>query len=174
MGAGNTVMADEGIGPRCVEALQEWFDFDEQTTIVDVGTMGLLILDILREHDHVIVIDAAQETGHPAGTVVLYTPEDLAQHQVLHSAHDMRLVDVLKAAKLTGIESKSFVIVGVQIQDMTQWVLELTSAVEAAIPVACACVLQQLRQLDVTFTPKPDAAIPAELYDALKNYSLCS
>jgi len=172
MGAGNTVMADEGVGPRCIEALFEWFEFPEHVALTDVGTTGLSMIDVLREYDHLIVLDAAKDTGHPAGTVILYTPEDLAQHQVLHSAHDMRFVDVLKSAKLMGIELESIVIVGIQIQDMTEWVLDLTEPVASAIPVACALALQQLQELGVTPTPKPDADIPADLWDALENFGL--
>ena len=172
MGAGNTVMADEGIGPRCVEALDEWFDFPENVDVTDVGTTGLAMLDLLREYTHVIVLDAAKDTGHPAGTVVLYTPEDLAAHQVLHSAHDMRLIDVLQSATLIGIELESVVIVGVQIKDMTEWVLKLTAPVQEAIPVACACALQQLQGLGITPTPKLGGSIPDRFWDALENFGL--
>ncbi|MCL2819075.1 MAG: hydrogenase maturation protease [Actinomycetia bacterium] len=171
IGAGNTVMADEGIGPRCLEALQEWFDFADNIELADVGTMGISLLDALRAYSDLIVLDAAIETGHPAGTVILYGPEDLAQHQVLHSAHDMRFVDVLKSAKLMGIELDSVAIVAVQIKDMTQWVMDLSPDVEAAIPIACACAMQLLDAIGGTYTPKPDAGIPPDFYDALKNYT---
>ena len=169
MGAGNTVMADEGIGPRCIEALEAWFTFGDDVDLMDVGTMGLAMLDYLREYTHVVVIDAAKDTGHPAGTVVLYTPEDLAKYQVLHSAHDMRLVDVLKSATLMGIELESVVIVGVQIESMEQWVLGLSPPLEAAIPIACAAALQQLATLDAEFTAKGN--VPAEFWDAYSNYA---
>jgi len=172
LGAGNTVMADEGIGPRCLEALHEWFDFPENVEMVDVGTMGLGILDMLRDYTDVVVLDAAKDTGHPAGTVLLYTPEDLAHRQVLHSAHDMRFVDVLKSAKLMGIELDSVVIVAIQVKDMTEWVLELSPEVESAIPIACACALQQLEVLGITPAQKTDASIDPELWDALENFGL--
>ena len=171
LGAGNTVMADEGIGPRCIEALAMWFDFDDGVDLVDVGTTGLGMLDLLRDYDHLIVIDAAKDTGHPAGTVVLFTPEDLAQHQVLHTAHDMRLIDVLKSARLMGIELDSVIIVAVQVADISEWVLELTESVAEAIPVACAAALQQLEALGAAFTPKPDVVLPTALTDALTNFA---
>jgi len=165
-------MGDEGIGPRCIEALEEWFDFAENVELTDAGTMGLALLDTLREYTDLIVLDAAMETSHPAGTVILYTPDDLARHQVLHSAHDMRFVDVLKSAALMGIELDSVVIVAVQIKDMTQWILELSDEVEEAIPIACACALQQLEGLGASYSPKDDVEIPTELFDALDNYAL--
>jgi len=172
LGAGNTVMADEGIGPRCIEALAAWFDFSEGVDLVDVGTTGLAMLDLLRDYRHLIVIDAAKDTGHPAGTVVLFTPEDLAQHQVLHTAHDMRFVDVLKSAALMGIEPQTVVIVGVQVADISEWVLELSEPLSAAIPVACACALQQLEALGASYSVKQGVTLPDELTDALVNFAL--
>ena len=41
MGAGNTVMGDEGVGPRCVEELMAHFEFPSNVELMDAGTMGL-------------------------------------------------------------------------------------------------------------------------------------
>ena len=170
LGAGNTVMADEGVGPRCIEMLDALFDFSEGVTLVDVGTTGLGMLDLLRDVDHVIVLDAAKDTGHPAGTVVLFTPEDLATHQVLHSAHDMRFIDVLKSATLMGIDLRSVVIVAVQVQDLSEWVLELSPPVQEAVPIACAAALQQLEKLGKTFIVKGEGEVPEPILDALEHF----
>jgi hydrogenase maturation protease len=164
-------MADEGVGPTCLALLGECFDFPEQVELLDVGTTGLAMLSYLKGFDHLIILDAAQETGHPAGTVILFTPEDLVTNQVMHSAHDMRLMDVLQAAIMTGIEMKSTIVVGVQIASLQEWVLELTPAVKAAVPIACAAVLDQLRNLGIEATPKPGVTIDPVLMDALQNYA---
>lgn len=171
MGAGNTIMGDEGIGPRCIEALHEWYVFPEHIDLLDVGTMGLQIIDVMREYDHMIVIDAAIDTGHPAGTVVLYTPEELAANQVLHTAHDMRLTDVIKHAKLLDVVPQSIVIVAVQVESISEWVLELSAPVQEALPIACACALDQLKRLGYRPTQRAGATIPYELVDALENFA---
>lgn len=171
MGAGNTIMGDEGIGPRCVEELTKHFEFPENVELMDAGTMGLSILDTLRDFDRLIVLDAAQGTGHEAGTVLLFTPEELAENQVLHSAHDMRLVDVLKAATMMDIVLKSVVIVGVQVQGISQWVLELSEPVEAAVPIACAAGLDQLAHLGVEPKLKEEAETPEAIFEALENFA---
>lgn len=171
MGAGNTVMGDEGIGPRCVESLDSWFEFPESVELVDVGTTGLQIIDLLRDFDDIIVIDAVKSTGHPAGTVLVLSPLDLAQNQVMHSAHDIRFVDVLNHAKMLDVEPNSVVIVGIQVQSIEEWVLELSKPVAQALPIACACALDQLRNLGVTPVAKAGSDIPTELLDALENYA---
>lgn len=171
MGAGNTVMGDEGLGPRCIEELLAHFDFPDNVELMDAGTMGLSILDTLRDFERLIVLDAAQGTGHEPGTVLLFTPEELAENQVLHSAHDMRLVDVLKAATMMDIILKSCVIVGVQVQNITQWVLELSEPVEAAVPIACAAGLDQLIRLGIEPKLKDGIEPPAAILEALDNFA---
>ena len=156
LGAGNTIMADEGIGPVALETLASHFDFPPQVELLDVATTGLAMLTYLEGYDHLIIIDAAKDSGHEPGTVIFYTPEDLADRQVMHSAHDQRLTDVLFAAAMSGIELKSVVIVGVQIAVLTEWVMELSEPVAAAVPVACAAALHRLRELGYEATSKPD------------------
>lgn len=171
MGAGNTIMADEGVGPRCLEELDRLFVFPDNVTLLDVGTTGLGIIDDLREADRVVILDAARDTGHPAGTVLLLTPQELAANQVMHSAHDMRLIDVLKAASMMGLELKSVVIIAVQVESLAQWVLELSDSVAAAIPIACAAALDQLQLMGINFMLREGQTMPAEMADALENFA---
>ena len=170
LGAGNTIMADEGIGPVALEYLNTHFDFPSEVELLDVATTGLAMLSYLEGYDHLIIIDAAQNSGHPPGTVIFYTPDDLAMQQVMHSAHDQRLTDVLFAAKMSGTELKSVVIVGIQIKLLAEFVLELTEPVQAAIPIACAAALHCLQELGYEATPKPNTEIDSRLLDALCNY----
>ena len=170
MGAGNTIMGDEGIGPVALDYLYRNFDFPENVALLDVATTGLSMLSYLEDIDHLIIIDAADDSGHPPGTVIFYTPDDLADQQVMHSAHDQRLTDVLFAAQMTGIEPKSVTIVGVQVQSLQQFVLELSGPVLAAMPIACAAALHLLSDLGYAAKPKPDAEIDPMLLEALANY----
>lgn len=171
MGAGNTIMADEGVGPRALELLDSLYDFPANVELMDVGTTGLTILDYLREVDHLIVLDAAKETGHEPGTVILFTAEELAQNQVMHSAHDARLIDVLKAAKLMGIDLKSVVVVGVQVASLTQWVMELSEEVEAALPLACAACLELLKAMKIDFSLKENVEPHPLIEEARRDFA---
>ena len=166
MGVGNPLMRDDGVGPRVIELLLAGFRFPDNTELVDAGTMSYMILDLLRDIDRLIVVDAIKETGHAPGTVMKLTPEEIAPNQVRHSMHDVALVDVLQAAELMGSAPET-VAIGVQIDAIEEWVLELSEPVQAALPVAAAAVLAELSALGVTGTPKeggdPDAAIIAAL-----------
>jgi len=170
LGVGNPLMRDDGVGPRVVELLLTGYRFPDNVEVIDAGTMSFMILDLFREVDHLIVVDAVQNTGHPAGTVTTMTPEEIAPNQVKHSLHDTRLIDVLGAAELMGKAPKT-VAIGVQILAIEDWVLELSPPVEAAVPIAAAAVLDQLRALGIEAVPDEAADVHAQIIAALRSYS---
>lgn len=167
IGIGNPLMTDEGVGVRVAELLMSNFRIPDGVEIVDAGTMGLGILNLFRDRDFILVVDAVDKTGHPPGTVVMLTPEDLAPNQVMHSLHDVRFTDVLDAAKLTGMEPEALCI-GIQVASMEQWVTELTPAVEAALPTAIDAVLDVLAERGVTLVPESSKSTDAGIIEAIR------
>jgi hydrogenase maturation protease len=170
MGVGNPLMRDDGIGPRVVEMLLAGYEFPQNVEIVDAGTMSYMILDLFREIDRLIIIDAVRETGHPAGTVMKMTPEEIAPNQQPHSMHDIALIDILQAADLMGSAPQA-VCVAVQIEAIEDWVLELSAPVEAALPIAVAAVLDELEALGSPGVPNLDADVHAQIIAALRSYA---
>jgi len=170
MGVGNPLMRDDGIGPRVVEMLRAGYSFPENVDVIDAGTMSFMILDLLRDIDELIVVDAVKDTGQPAGTVFRMTPEEIAPNQVAHSLHDVRLIDVLQAADLMGSTPQT-VAIGVQIEAIEEWVLELSEPVGAAVPIAAAAVIDELERLGITPEPCDDADVHAQIIAALRSYA---
>jgi hydrogenase maturation protease len=170
MGVGNPLMRDEGAGPRTVEILMGAFEFPENVEVVDCGTMGFTILDNLRGIDQLIVIDALKADDLEPGDVVRLEPGDFAESQIMHSLHDVRIPEVLQAAGLIGIAPKT-VCIGIQIEGIDQWVLELSAPVEAALPVAVAAVLEELAALGVHPTPLEGGNVDASIIEAVRTYA---
>lgn len=172
MGVGNPLMSDEGVGPRVVESLMGGFVFPDHVEVVDAGTMGYSILEMFMGIDQLVIVDAIKDSGHPAGTVVLLTPEEIAENQIMHSLHDVRVVDVLQAAAMTG-STPTTICVGIQVESMVEWVMELSPAVEAAVPVAAAAVIDRLRALGVEPEPRTEGQTDttAAIIEALRTYA---
>lgn len=166
LGIGNPLVEDEGVGVRVAEELLRLFDFPPEVTVMDAGTLGMSMLGVIRGSDYVLVVDAVDGTGHPPGTVVLMSAEDLADNQVLHSLHDLRFVDVLQAAALTGCEPESD-FVGVQVEKMTVAQVGLTPPVEAAVPDAVAAVLGLLGGRGVVPSLREGEPVDARVLAAL-------
>jgi len=169
LGIGNILMMDEGVGNRIATDLQSNYVFPEDVQVMDAGTMGLGMMHLFRGVEFLLVADAVNGTGHPAGTVVRVPPEDFAPNQVLHSLHDVRLVDVLSAARLIDIMPEADCI-GVQVENMSPHdiTIGLTEPVEAAVPRAIAAVLYVLEERGVIAEPLPegDAALQAAVAEA--------
>jgi hydrogenase maturation protease len=170
MGIGNPLVKDEGAGVRVIETMMSTLRFPDNVTLVDAGTMGMGILNLFQGCDYLLVIDAIDGTGEPAGTVVRLSPEDLAPNQIKHSMHDMRLVDVLEAAMLMGTRPEADCI-GIQILDMDGIAIGLTEPVEAAVPAAVAAALQILAEHGVVAEPQDEASIDGRILEAIRTRS---
>jgi len=159
MGIGNVLMKDEGVGCVIAEELAARYDFPPNVGITDSGTMGMMILNLFREFDFILVVDAVDGTGYAPGTVVRLSPEDIAPNQVSHSLHDTRFVDVLEAAELIGVRPEAHC-VGVQVQDMApaELTIGLSEPVLEAVDVAIDAVLTVLAERGVDVSPKKDWA----------------
>ncbi len=142
---GNLLMADEGVGCHIARCLPLTFDFPENVEVLDSGTMGLSLLSDVMRFDYIVVIDAVDGTGTEPGTVLTFTPKQVAPHTVQHSLHDVRFVNVLDAARLLGYEPVG-VCVGIQTLDMepVDFCMELTPPVEAAVPLAMETAISLL------------------------------
>jgi hydrogenase maturation protease len=170
MGIGNPLMMDEGVGVRVMEIIMGTLRFPENVTLIDAGTMGMSILNLFRECDYLLVVDAVDGTGEPPGTVVRLSPEDLAPNQVKHSLHDIRLVDVLEAAMLMGNRPQADCI-GIQIADMSRVEIGLTPEVEAALPLAVAATLEVLAEHGVTPELAESASFEGGVLEAIRTFT---
>lgn len=167
MGIGNPLMGDEGVAIRVIELLMAGYQFPDNVEVVDAGTMGYTILNLLRDRDFVLVVDAIDGTGYEPGTVVTLSPEDLAPNQLMHSLHDTRFVNVLEAAALTGIQVNALCI-GIQIEKIEPWVTELHESLEDALPTAVDAVLTVLGEHGITGTPRTGGTADSLILESIR------
>lgn len=107
-------MNDDAAGVLIVQALAEQYEFPEELTLLDGGTLGLDILPYLEGVDRLLVVDAV-ETGDPPGTIIRMTGDDIPLALATKvSPHQMGLKDLLLVADLQGYAPKEMVLWGVQ------------------------------------------------------------
>ncbi|MDR3136676.1 MAG: hydrogenase maturation protease [Coriobacteriales bacterium] len=142
---GNILMLDDGLGPRLAQELRRNYEFDANTCVLDRATMGMALLSDLKAFDVVLLVDAVDNTGLEPGTVVSFSPAEVAPYAAFHGAHDTRFADVLAAAQLLGYPIDGHCL-GVQIANghPEQCAIGLTPAVEAALPALQQAVLSFL------------------------------
>ncbi|MCR5846333.1 MAG: hydrogenase maturation protease [bacterium] len=157
---GNILLADEGVGPAIAKRMIERYEFPENVSVEDCACMGLALLPEFEENDLLVVVDAVDGTGEPAGTVFRFSPDDIDRSHVIHSAHDMRFSDVRDAAKMLGYEVEG-ICVGVQVEDISpaEFEIGLSESVESALPLAIQTVLSILLENGVEGIIEKDSGL---------------
>ncbi|MDR1016348.1 MAG: hydrogenase maturation protease [Coriobacteriales bacterium] len=128
---GNLLMGDEGLGPTLAQAMAS-----EQ--VLDAGTVGYAMLSEFRRYQELLLVDAIDGSGKPAGTLLRFKPGQLRLSSGFRGAHDIGLSDVIMAAHLLGLDPK-IECCGIQIARM-DFGLGLSQAVKAALPALQAYV----------------------------------
>jgi hydrogenase maturation protease len=145
LGIGNILLRDEGVGVRVIEYLQTQ-PADPGVELVDGGTAGFDLLDIISDRKAIILIDAI-EAGHPPGTIVRFAPEDLLPSDSPQmSVHNIDFAQALKMAALLKCAPQKVIIFGVQPASIEPG-LELTPAIAPLVPKIASLVLDELDAL---------------------------
>ncbi len=144
LGIGNILLRDEGVGVRVIEQMREIL-LPDGVELVDGGTAGADLLDVLADRKKVIVIDAIQADCEP-GTVLRFTANDLTQPDgVGMSLHELGLGQALNMTKQLGCEPKEVVVFGIKPRDISCG-LELSEEVTATLPKVVELVLAEIKK----------------------------
>jgi hydrogenase maturation protease len=144
LGIGNVLWADEGFGVRAVEALHDGYAFPPEVRLIDGGTQGLYLLNVVMATRRLIIFDAV-DYGLCAGTLkVLRNAEVPSWGATKMSMHQTGFQELLALAKLRDRCPSSMLLVGVQPEDISDFGGSLRDCVKARIPEAIAIAVAQL------------------------------
>jgi len=148
IGIGNTLLRDEGVGVRVVSELASGLAgggvvVPPGTRFVDGGTLGLELLPMIQDASILVLVDAVN-LRRPPGSVAVYRGDAIEGMLAGHvSPHQVGVADLVAAARLLGGLPAAISLVGIQPASI-EIGLELTAAVEEAVPVAMALVGDEL------------------------------
>jgi hydrogenase maturation protease len=163
LGVGNVMLRDDGVGVRIVEALRRLTADDpamvpDATRLVDGGTLGLGLLEIMRGARSLLVLDAIN-LGLEAGTIRVMRGEAIAAAgpsavpgttgtagAVGDRPASGSMTELLAVGRLMGWLPDPVTLVGVQVGD-TEFGVGLSPRVEAALPDAVEVARTELRAL---------------------------
>ncbi|RPJ18065.1 MAG: HyaD/HybD family hydrogenase maturation endopeptidase [Desulfobacteraceae bacterium] len=150
LGVGCILFTDEGFGIRVIEKIQEIYEFPENVSVVDGGVLGLNLLGVISEADHLIVVDAVRNK-EVAGS--LYRLEGDAIPDRIRAKNSLHQVDFLEALTMCQALDKvpKAVILGVEPEDIDTLGLELTSTIRSKIDPMIEMVLKELDLLGVSY-----------------------
>ncbi|MFC0225569.1 HyaD/HybD family hydrogenase maturation endopeptidase [Serratia aquatilis] len=158
LGIGNLLLGDEAVGIRIIEALERRYVLPAHVEVLDGGTSGMELMEVMADRDHLIVADAILTGSAPGSVAVLHDEEIPALFTRKVSPHQLGLSDVLMALRLTEEFPRRLTLVGV-VPESLEPGIGLTAVVSQAIEPALAQVVAALRYSGVE-------AVPREVADA--------
>lgn len=154
LGCGNTLLGDDGFGPRVIEALERQLDLSGNTPsqniqLVDAGTAiyGFLFDILLSDNrpDKVIVVDAVDLPGKAPGEVFEIDMDLISPAKAIDfSPHQFPGMNLLKEIRdETSIRTH---VLAVQISHIPPEISPgLSPPVERAIPHMCALITNRMK-----------------------------
>ncbi len=165
MGIGNVLWADEGFGVRCIEALQQRYEFAPHVSLIDGGTQGLYLIQHVQDASHLLIFDAI-DYGLEPGTLKLIENDDVPRFMGAKkmSLHQTGFQEVLSLAMLTEKYPKAVLLIGCQPEQLEDYGGSLRPRVKLALEDALAHGLATLRQWGAQPTLRTQ---PLSVFDAV-------
>ncbi len=143
IGLGNPLRGDDGVGVRLAQMLANRA-LPDGVEVLDGGTQGLGIVNLMEGRQRVILVDAA-EIGRAPGEFVRFEWGEVHllgddEHLSVHAAG---LRDALALAQALKMLPQEVIIFGVQPLHL-EWESALSPPVEAALPDLIAAVLAEV------------------------------
>ena len=156
VGIGNLLLGDEGVGCRCVAALESRYSLPPEVVCEDGGTSGFELLPLIEDADTLIVIDAVTD-GRTPGTVILAeddaVPRTMQQHVSLHQTG---FCEVLAAAAVRDRRPGRLLLFGVE-PKLLELGMELSPEAAQGMEKALEAVVKSLRDMGHQVQPKQAA-----------------
>jgi hydrogenase maturation protease len=153
LGLGNILLSDEGVGVRIVEALGAAHEVPDEVELLDGGTSGMELLDMVAERDCLIVADCVNADA-PAGQVVRLEDDDIRMlFETRFSPHQLGLSDLLAALRLVDKAPRRVIVVGVVPENLSVG-LDLTQAVAGGRDAAVRMIVDELARLGAAPRPR--------------------
>jgi hydrogenase maturation protease len=157
LGVGNLLFTDEGLGIHVIERLQDHYEFPQNVSIEDGGVLGIHLLGVISDVDHLIVVDAVRNGGEP-GTLYRLAGDDIPKR--VRAKNSLHQVDLLEALTLCQALDKvpETVILGVEPEDIESLGIQPTSTIQMRIQELMDMVLKELDHLGVSARAKGSAS----------------
>lgn len=146
LGIGNTLLGDDGVGIHAARELAAKVNRDD-VTILDIGTDGLNLLEVMMGYDRMIVIDAIVTENADIGNIYCLKPEQLYTPSGFSvSPHHFNLATTLEIGRklFPGEIPEDVIVFAVDTIEATEISEKMTDKVQDALPVLVSRVLEHL------------------------------
>lgn len=142
LGVGNLLLSDEGVGVHVVRELMR-MRLPSGVSVVEGGTEGFGLLNIITETDRLIVIDAVKGGASP-GSIYRFDIDEIRDcpSGFKTSIHQIGILEVLNLSRLIGHTPRTTVI-GIEPKSLEMG-MELSPEVKEKIPRIITLILEEI------------------------------
>ena len=131
LGMGNPILSDDGVGLYVAERVRETA-LPDGVEVMQSEVAGLRLLELVRGHDKVVIVDALR-SGREPGDVVRYEAKDFKGGHRYGSAHSIGLGTALELGHRLGYDMpKEVVVFAIEADDIETFGEEFCEPVTAA------------------------------------------
>jgi hydrogenase maturation protease len=132
LGVGNLLLGDEGVGVHVAQRMMT-MKMPPEVRVVEGGTDGFGLVNVITEADRMILIDAVKGGGQP-GSIYRFEIEDCPPYPDIFktSVHQISILEVINLSSLIGSTPRT-TIIGIEPACMEMG-MELSPAVAAKVP----------------------------------------
>jgi hydrogenase maturation protease len=154
LGLGNVLLGDDGLGAAAVARLEQNYRVPAGVRLEDGGTLGLSLLGLIAESDHVILVDAIQADS-PAGTLIRLEGADVSDAvRDRLSPHQIGVADLLEAARLIESYPATVTLLGL-VPDSIDLAVARSSAVTESLDELVAAIVREVQSLGYKMVRDP-------------------
>lgn len=146
LGVGNELLSDEGIGVHVAKELQKENILPPEVEVLEGGTDGFGLINIITETDRLIVIDSLKGGSEP-GTIYKFDIEDAPGTPDLFktSVHQIGILEVINLSSLIG-KTPETTVIGVEPKCISAG-MELSPEIQAKIPRVIELVKEEVKKV---------------------------
>lgn len=98
LGLGNDILSDDAIGPKLVQRLEGDIS-EDRITFLTAAVGGMEIMELMKDYNHAIIIDAIKTKVGVPGAVYHFTPDHFEETLHASSFHDVSFLTAIELAK---------------------------------------------------------------------------
>jgi len=139
-------MCDDAIGLRVLQELHK--RGVQGVDLEEACASGLDLIEIMLDHEVVIVVDAIINSGHPPGTILVLSPEDFSDTVHGTNPHEANVATTIELGRTLQPERvpKKVLFVAVEANDVFTVSEQMTPEVEAALGKTVDKVLELIAE----------------------------
>ena len=144
LGVGNLLLSDEGVGVHVANKLME-MDLPAGVEVIEGGTDGFRLMNVVTEADRLIVVDAVKG-GSPPGSIYRFDIKDApsSPDAFKTSVHQIGILEVVHLSELIG-QTPETTVIGVEPGSLEMG-MELSPEVQEKMPKIIELILEEVKR----------------------------